>query len=72
MRDIFIAYMATGNVEQMVHYQDTIKNKVSQNRIFKYLDRNMQNVLRNIFADRPITVWGSQDTKVNRGRFESM
>ena len=72
MRDIFIAYMATGNHEQMVHYQDTIINKVPQNRILRYLDRNMQNVLRNIFADRPITVWGSRDTKINRGRFESM
>ncbi|MBI5073585.1 MAG: hypothetical protein HZB62_00200 [Nitrospirae bacterium] len=72
MRNIFIAYMAPGNYEQMVHYQDTIKNKVPRNRLFQYLDRNIQNILRNIFTDRPVTVWGSRDTKINRGRFENM
>lgn len=64
--------MAPGNYEQMVHYEDTIKNKVSQDRIFKYLDRNLQAKLRNIFDKKPITVWGSRDTKPNRSRFEKM
>jgi len=40
MRNIFILYMPTGNYEAMVHYEDTIKNKVSQDRIFKYLNND--------------------------------
>jgi len=72
MRNIFIAYMAPGNYEQMVHYQDTIKNKVSQNRIMPYIDRNLQNKLRTFFGDKPITVWGSRDSDANRARFEGM
>jgi hypothetical protein len=64
--------MATGNHEQMVHYQDTIKNKVSQDRIFPYIDRNLQNKLKNIFTNKPITVWGSRDSDANRARFEGM
>jgi len=64
--------MATGNYEQMVHYQDTIKNKVPQDRIFPYIDRNMHHKLKNIFDNKPITVWGSKDSDVNRARFEGM
>jgi|MudIll2142460700_1097286.scaffolds.fasta_scaffold14110_6 hypothetical protein len=72
MRNIFIAYMATGNYEQMVHYQDTIKNKVPQNRIIPYIDRNLQSKLRTFFGDKPIAIWGSRDSDSNRARFEGM
>lgn len=57
MRNIFIVYMPPGNREAMVHYEDTIKNRVSQERIFKYLDFNLQNKLRDVFGNRPIAVW---------------
>lgn len=56
----------------MVHYQDTINNKVAQNRIFRYIDRNLQNKLKNIFDNKPIAVWGSRDSDANRTRFEGM
>jgi len=72
MRNIFIAYMATGNYEQMVHYQDTIKNKVPQDRIMPYIDRNLQSKLRTFFGDKPIAIWGSRDSVSNRARFEGM
>jgi len=64
--------MAPRNYEQMVHYQDTIKNKVSQERLFRYLDHNLQNRLRGIFDNKSIAVWGSRDTDANRSRFERM
>jgi hypothetical protein len=64
--------MASGNPDQMVHYQDTIKNKVSQDRIFKYLDYKVQSKLRNVFLNKSIAVWGSNDSKANRSRFEKM
>jgi len=72
MVNIFILYMASGNPDQMVHYQDTIKNKVSQDRIFKYLDYKVQSKLRNVFLNKSIAVWGSNDSKANRSRFEKM
>lgn len=72
MVNIFILYMAPGNHEQMVHYQDTIKNKVPQERILKYLDYNLQTKLRNVFSSKPIAVWGSRDSNANRSRFEKM
>lgn len=64
--------MAPRNYEQMVHYQDTIKNKVPQDRILKYIDRNLRSKLKNIFNDKPIAVWGSRDSGSNRSRFERM
>jgi len=46
MKNIFLLYMAPGNPEQMVHYQDTIKNKVAQDRILKYLSFDAKAMLR--------------------------
>lgn len=64
--------MAPGNYEQMVHYQDTIINKVSQERIFRFVDSNLQSTLRNIFGNKPIAVWGSEDSKANHAHYEKM
>lgn len=33
MRNVFLLYMPPGNSEAMVHYQDTIKNRVALGRI---------------------------------------
>lgn len=72
MRNIFILYIPTGNYEALVHYDDTIKNKVSQERIFKYIDFNLQNKLRDVFGHRPIATWGSRSSDANRSKFERM
>lgn len=72
MKNIFILYIPTGNYEALVHYQDTIKNKVQPDRIFRFIDSNFKYRLINIFGNRPITVWGSRDTSSNRSKFEKM
>ena len=72
MRNIFIMYMAPGNSEQMVHYQDTVQNKVDQERIFKHISPALQYKLKNIFGNKLITVWGSEDKPGNRARFSRM
>ncbi len=72
MRNIFILYMPPGNAEAMVHYQDTIRNKVSSHRIFPYVDQATQRALQQVFGPRPIAVWGSRDSAANRARFDRM
>ena len=64
--------MPPGNGEAMIHYQDTIKNRVSQERIFKYIDHNLRDRLHNIFGDSPIATWGSRSGENNRSRFSKM
>lgn len=64
--------MPLTNSEAMVHYEDTIKHKVSQERIFKHIDHSLQNQLRDIFDQKPIPVWGSRDSTRNRSIFEKM
>lgn len=64
--------MPSNNSEAMVHYQDTIINKVNQNRIYKYVDGNFKNNLSDIFGKKPIAVWGSRSGEQNRSRFEKM
>jgi hypothetical protein len=72
MHNIFILYIPPNNSEALVHYEDTIKNKVEPTRIYNYVERNLQNKLSNIYNGRRITVWGSRNTDANRSKFEKM
>lgn len=72
MKNIFILYIPSGNHEALIHYQDTIVNKVSLDRIFKYIDENLKSKLRNVFGTKPIATWGSRESDANRSRFEKM
>ena len=72
MRNIFILYMPVNNLEAMVHYEDTIKNRVRPERIFRYTDQNLRARLTKIFGNRRIAVWGSRHSPSNRSRFEKM
>jgi hypothetical protein len=64
--------MPPGNTEAMVHYQDTIRNKVAFNRIAPYVSSAIGRKLHQVFGPRPIAVWGSRDTKANRSKFDRM
>lgn len=72
MRQIFLLYIPPGNYEALVHYQDTIVNRVASDRIYKYLDKKLIAHLQNIFGMKPITVWGSRDSSANRRKFNRM
>jgi hypothetical protein len=72
VKNIFLLYMAPGNYEQMVHYEDTIKNKVSLERVFPYVSTQLSKHLLNVFMDKKVAVWGSRDTSSNRAKFERM
>jgi hypothetical protein len=72
MKNIFFLYIPPNNTEAIIHYQDTIVNKVSQDRIFRYIDQNLKNYLKRVFQDKNIAVWGSRNTHANRSKFEKM
>lgn len=72
MRNIFILYMPPGNSEAMVHYEDTIKRRVSQDRIFSRVDASTRAQLVQVFGDHPVAVWGSNDSPANRAKFDRM
>ncbi len=72
MKNIFILYMPPGNYEAMVHYEDTIKNKVSMGRIIKYIDSDFRDRLQKIFGNSSIAIWGSRTGDNNRTRFSKM
>ena len=72
MRNIFLVYIPPGNTEAMVHYEETIRQKVSPDRIYRHVDSGLRSRLDRIFGKRPIAVWGSQDSSVNRSKFERM
>lgn len=71
-RNAFLLYMPPGNAEAMVHYQDTIKNKVPLSRIEPFIDPRLRKKLSSTFCLTPIAVWGSRAGERNRSSFESM
>lgn len=72
MKNIFIIPIPLGNHEAMVHYEDTIKNKVNPDRIFKHVDSDLRYTLTNFFGAKPIAVWGSRHTNNNQSTFSRM
>lgn len=72
MKNIFILYIPIGNYEALVHYEDTIKKKISQEKIFQFVDTNLRNNLQKIFGQKPIATWGSRNSDANRSKFEKM
>jgi hypothetical protein len=64
--------MPPGNREAMVHYQDTIKNKVLLRRISSFISRDLHAKLMSVFPSGQVAVWGSQDGERNRSNFEGM
>ncbi len=72
MKNIFLLYVPPNNMEALVHYQDTIINRVSQDRIFRFLNTDLKTKLTNVFGHKSIAVWGSRDSGANRSKFERM
>jgi len=72
VRNIFLVYIPPGNTEAMVHYEETIRQKVSTDRIYRHVDSGLRSRLTRVFGGRPIAVWGSQDSRANRSKFERM
>ena len=64
--------MPPGNAEAMVHYQDTIRNKVAFERIAPHLGSGLGRKLQAFFRSHPIAVWGSRDSGANRAKFDRM
>lgn len=65
-------YMPPGNEEAMVHYEDTIKQKVTLDRVRPFLSSNDAARLADIFGNRRLAVWGSRNSDRNRATFERM
>ena len=72
MRNIFLLYMPPGNAEAMVHYQDTIRNRVALDRIAPHVSSMLGRKLQQVFGPHPIAVWGSRDSSANRAKFDRM
>jgi hypothetical protein len=72
MRNVFLLYMPPGNREAMVHYEDTIIQKVELDRISRFISQDVRGRLLDVFGGHRIAVWGSVAGSANRGRFDRM
>jgi hypothetical protein len=64
--------MPPTNLEAMAHYEDTIKRRVTLDRLRPFLKREDVHRLADLFAARRIPVWGSRDSTRNRSTYERM
>lgn len=72
MPNVFLLYIPPGNAEAMVHYQDTIRNRVELSRIARFVSSDLRAKLASVFGNAPIAVWGSQAGSRNRSNFSRM
>src|SRR6266566_1706982 len=72
MSNVFLLYIPPGNHEAMVHYQDTIVNRVSLERLNPFVSDNLRARLIGLFGSNPIATWGSEAGPKNRSNFERM
>lgn len=72
MSNVFLLYIPPGNHEAMVHYQDTIVNRVSIDRINRFVSSDLRSRLVSVFGKNRIAVWGSEAGSRNRSNFERM
>jgi hypothetical protein len=72
MRNAFLLYMPPGNDLAMVHYEDTIKQKVSLQRLSGFIGQDLRARLISVFGPNPIAVWGSEAGPRNRAAFDRM
>src|SRR2546423_8140368 len=72
VRNVFLLYMPPGNREAIVHYQDTIVNRVALERVRPFVSDNLRARLIGLFGSNSIAVWGSEGGPRNRSNFERM
>ncbi len=72
MPNVSLLYMPPGNAGAMVHYEDTIKQKVALSRISPHITADLRARLISIFGHSSIAVWGSSAGPRNRVNFERM
>ncbi len=72
MPNIFLLYIPPGNTQAVVHYEDTLKKRVSLDRIARFVAPEFRARLSSIFGHSPIAVWGSEAGKGNRSKFGRM
>jgi hypothetical protein len=71
-RNVFLVYMPPNNGEAMVHYEDTIRQRVDLSRIQPHVTAAEARKLESVFGGRRIAVWGSRPGSGNRSKFERM
>lgn len=71
-KNIFILYMPPTNPEAMRHFLDTVERGVAPAEVARFLPEPTVARLEHVFGRRPLTIWGSRDTRANRAKFDRM
>jgi len=72
MRNLFILHLPLKEPSEIIHYNETIINRVQQAKISPYLSSKEAKIIKDVFDDAPLAIWRLEDDKLNREKFEKL
>lgn len=72
MKNTFILHLSMREPEEIIHYNETVINKVDQKIIFPFVDDSTKELIQNDFEDSSVIVWRLSNNAVNRSKFDKL
>jgi len=72
MKNTFILHLSMREPEEIIHYNETVINKVDQKLIFPFVDDSTKELIQKDFEDSSVIVWRLSDNAVNRSKFDKL
>lgn len=72
MKNTFILHLSMLDPEEIIHYNETVINKVDQKTIFPFVDDSTKELIQKDFEDSSVIVWRLLDNAVNRSKFDKL
>lgn len=72
MKNTFILHLSMREPEEIIHYNETVINKVDQKIIFPFVDDSTKELIQKDFEDSSVIVWRLSDNAVNRSKFDKL
>lgn len=72
MKNIFVLHIDTENHEEMIHYNETVINKVEQNLINPLICEECKHTLKEAFSNFPVVAWRLLNNPKNRAIFKKI
>lgn len=72
MRNLFILHLPLKDPSEIIHYNETIINRVEQTKISSFLSSELKTTISKNFDDAPLAIWRLEDNKLNREKFEKI
>jgi uncharacterized phage-associated protein len=67
-----VLHIAVNDSEEIIHYNETVINKVNQSTILPFVGEKVKKELKKLFDDFPVVAWRLLNTPENRKIFKKI